>query len=60
MRWRQGPNQFGLLIAMSRLVRQAGDVSQLAPYLKLAVDEPHVPSPDGSRVWFFDLPSGPY
>jgi hypothetical protein len=60
MRWRQGSNLYGLLMPLGRLVDQAGDIAQVPFYLQLAVDEPHAEAPDGTRLWFQDLPSGPY
>jgi hypothetical protein len=58
--WRQPAGRFGLLIAIDRLVWQAGGLDETGFYLRLAVDEPHRPAVDGSRRWFLDLPSGPY
>jgi hypothetical protein len=44
MQWRQGGNEFGLLIPIERLARQAGGLDAVPFYLGLAVDEPHNPS----------------
>lgn len=60
LQWRQGPHEFGLLMPIDRLISQAGGLDGVAFYLHLAVDEPHGGSPDGTRAWFTDLPSGPY
>jgi hypothetical protein len=60
MKWHQGEHQFGLLMPITRLATQAGDLDGVAFYLRLAVDEPHEPSPNGERRWFSNLPSGPY
>lgn len=60
MTWHQGENLFGLAIPIGRLAFQSGDLDAVPAYLMLAVDEPHGPTVDGSRLWFFDLPSGPY
>lgn len=54
--WRQGDNHYGLLMPISRLLEQTGDLDSAAFYLRLAVDEPHAPTPDGSVLWFEDLP----
>jgi hypothetical protein len=45
---------------IGRLAFQSGDLDAVPTYLALAIDEPHGPTDDGSRLWFFDLPSGPY
>lgn len=58
MTWRQDDAAFGLLMSMGRLVAQSGSVESIEFYLRLAIDEPHSPAPDGSRLWFLDLPSG--
>ncbi|MBV9952682.1 MAG: hypothetical protein JO291_12065 [Acidimicrobiia bacterium] len=60
MRWRQGSNLYGLLMPLDRLVSQAGDLAGVPFYLRLAVDEPNGEVPNGTRLWFQDLPSGPY
>jgi len=60
MRWRQGSNLFGLLMPLDRLIAQAGELEGVAFYLRLAVYEPHGEVPDGTRLWFEDLPSAPY
>lgn len=60
LRWRQGENRYGLLIPIERLARQSGGLDGAPFYLRLAVDEPHGPVPEGTRLWFSDLPSGPY
>jgi hypothetical protein len=60
MRWRQGSDLYGLLMPLERLVDEAGDLAQVPFYLRLAVDEPHGEVPEGTRLWFQDLPSGPY
>jgi hypothetical protein len=60
MRWRQGGNLYGLLMPLERLVSQAGDLAGVPFYLQLAADEPHGEVPDGTRLWFQDLPSAPY
>jgi len=58
--WRQADSQYALLMPMSRLLKQAGDLEGAADYLRLAVDEPHGPTLDGGVLWFEDLPTGPY
>ena len=58
--WTQGPWQFGLLMPVSRLIEQSGDAESVGFYLRLAVDEPHGPTPNAEALWFTDLPSGPY
>ena len=58
--WHQSQARFGLVIGISRLAWQSAGLEAAPFYLRLAVDEPHAPSPDGSRRWFLDLPSGPY
>jgi len=60
MTWTQGEQAFGLVMPISRLARQSGDLESVPFYLQLTVDEPHGRSPDGSRRWFLDLPSGVY
>lgn len=60
MTWRQGDWAFGLLMPFSTVVEESGGIDSAAFYLRLAVDEPHGPTPDDSRLWFVDLPSGPY
>lgn len=60
MTWHQGQNAFGFLIPLGRLIQEAGGVETIAVCLRLAIDEPHGPTPDQSRLWFTDLPSGPY
>ena len=60
MRWRQGPNPFGLLSSVRRLLEATGTEETMPFYLGLAIDEPHRPAPDGVRVWFTELPSGPH
>lgn len=60
LRWRQGDNLFGLLIPIDRLEREAGELEAVPFYLRLAVEEPHGAAPNGVRLWFTDLPSGPY
>lgn len=60
MTWHQGENRFGLVIPVGRLAFQSGDLDAAPTYLMVALDEPHWPTEDGSRFWFFDLPSGPY
>lgn len=60
MTWHQGENLFGLVIAIGRLARESGGLEAVPTYLMLAIDEPHGPTEDGSRLWFFDLPSGSY
>lgn len=60
MTWHQGQNVFGLLTPMGRLIHQAGGVETVSVYLRLAIDEPHGATPNRSRLWFLDLPSGPY
>ncbi len=57
MTWSQGEARFGLIATMSSLVEQAGAAESVLTYLELAIDEPHTPGPDGTRTWFFDLPS---
>jgi hypothetical protein len=57
--WRQADNQYGLLMPLSRLLQQTGDLDSAAFYLRLAVDEPHGPTPDGTILWFEDLPTAP-
>jgi hypothetical protein len=57
MTWRQASNHFGLLMPLSRLLKQSGDLDGAAFALRLAVDEPHEPSPDGTTLWFEDLPT---
>src|SRR4051794_24424102 len=56
MTWNQGVNLFGLLISIDRLAEQSGGLDGVPFYLRLAIDEPHGPTPDGSRMWFFNLP----
>jgi uncharacterized protein YbjT (DUF2867 family) len=58
--WHQGAAQFGVVIAIGRLAWQSAGLESVPFYLRLAVDEPHRPAPEGSRRWFLDLPSGPY
>jgi hypothetical protein len=58
--WHQGQHAFGLLIPITRLAYESGGLDQAPWYLRLAVDEPHEPAPNGERRWFSDLPSGPY
>jgi hypothetical protein len=58
MTWHQDQNQFGLVMPIERLAEQAGAFESVPTYLMLTVDEPHGPTQDGSRLWFFDLPSG--
>jgi hypothetical protein len=58
--WHQGEHRFGLLIPISRLAAESGGLDAVPFYLRLAIDEPHSPTPYGSRHWFSDLPSGPY
>jgi hypothetical protein len=60
MTWHQGEHLFGLLIPISRLAVESGGLDAVPFYLRLAMDEPHSPTEDGSRHWFSDLPSGPY
>jgi hypothetical protein len=60
MQWRQGRQEFGLLMPIERLAHQAGGLDSVPFYLGLAVDEPHDQFPEGPRTWFTDLPSGPY
>ena len=60
MTWHQDSDSYGLVMPIARLAAQAGDLDAVPFYLRLAIDEPHRSSPDGSRVWFFDLPAGPY
>ena len=60
VRWRQGTREFGLLMPIERLARQSGGLDGVPFYLREAVCEPHDASPDGTRTWFTDLPSGPY
>lgn len=60
MQWRQGRQELGLLMPIERLAHQAGGLDAVPFYLALAVDEPHDPSPEGTRAWFTDLPSAPY
>lgn len=60
MTWHQGESRFGLAMPIGRLAFQSGDLDAVPTYLALAIDEPHGPTDDGSRLWFFDLPSGPY
>jgi hypothetical protein len=60
MQWRQGRKQFGLLMPIERLARQAGGLDGVPFYLREAVREPHDESPEGAPTWFTDLPSGPY
>ena len=60
MQWRQGRREFGLLMPIERLALQAGGLGGVPFYLGLAVSEPHNQSPEGTRTWFTDLPSGPY
>jgi hypothetical protein len=60
MQWRQGSHEYGLLMPIERLAHQAGGLDSVPFYLGLAVDEPHNRSPQGTRTWFTDLPSGPY
>jgi hypothetical protein len=60
MQWRQGRQEFGLLMPIERLAYQAGGIDAVPFYLGLAVDEPHGESSDGTPTWFTDLPSGPY
>lgn len=60
MQWRQGRQQFGLLMPIERLAQQSGGLHAVPFYLGVAVDEPHVDSPQETRLWFTDLPSGPY
>jgi hypothetical protein len=58
--WTQGPWSFGLLMPIDRLIEQSGDAESVGFYLRLAVDEPHGPTPNAAAAWFTDLPSGPY
>lgn len=61
MTWHQDDRPFGLLMSVQLLIDHGGgDVGSMAFYLRLAVDEPHAPAKDGGRLWFPDLPSGPY
>jgi hypothetical protein len=60
MTWHQGTNRFGLLGTVRRLAHQAGALDSLPFYLRLAIDEPHSPAPDGSRLWLPDLPFRAY
>jgi hypothetical protein len=60
MQWRQGDQEFGLLMPIERLAHQAAGLDSVPFYLRLAVDEPHNQSPQETRTWFTDLPSGPY
>jgi hypothetical protein len=60
MEWRQGTDQFGLLMPIERLAYQAGGLDAVAFYLRLAVQEPHGGAAEGRRAWFTDLPSGAY
>jgi hypothetical protein len=60
MTWHQESNRFGLLNSVRHLAEQAGGLDALPFYLWLAIDEPHGPVPDAGRLWFLDLPSGPY
>ena len=57
MTWNQGEARFGLIATMNRVVSQAGAAESVLTYLELAIDEPHTPARDGTRTWFFDLPS---
>jgi hypothetical protein len=59
MTWHQWGNQFGLLNSVRRLAEQAGGFDAIPFYLWLAIDEPHQPAPDASRLWFRDLPTAP-
>ncbi len=60
MKWHQGESRFGLLMSIRRLAEQSAGIDSVPFYLQFAVDEPHEGAPDGSRVWFVDLPSAPY
>jgi hypothetical protein len=56
MTWHQGTNRFGLVASITKLAEQSRQLQSVAFYLHLMVDEPHGPTSDGSRKWFFDLP----
>ena len=58
MQWRQGRQEFGLLMPIERLARQTGGLDGVPFYLREAVREPHNQSPQETRTWFTDLPSG--
>jgi hypothetical protein len=60
MQWHQGHREFGLLMPIERLAHQAGGLDGVPFYLREAVREPHDRSPQATRTWFTDLPSGPY
>lgn len=60
LRWHQGDNRFGILTPIERLALQAGGLAGVPFYLHLALHEPHREAPGGTRLWFNDLPSGPY
>jgi hypothetical protein len=60
IQWRQGHQEFGLLMPIERLAHQAGGLDGVPFYLREAVREPYDQSPEGTRTWFTDLPSGPY
>jgi hypothetical protein len=60
MTWHQDENLFGLVMPIERLAFQSGDLDAVPTYLMVAIDEPHGPTEDGSRLWFLDLPSGPF
>jgi hypothetical protein len=60
MTWHQGKHRFGLLMPITRLAAEAGGLGAVPFYLRVAIDEPHRPTADGTRRWFSDLPSGPY
>ena len=55
--WSQGPNLFGLVSSIDRLAEQVGNVESIPFYLRLAIDEPHWPAPDGRRLWFTNHPT---
>lgn len=58
--WVQDGQRYELVMPVSRLVDQSGGIGSAAFFLRLAVDEPHGPTPDGTVLLFEDLPSGPY